>query len=469
MTSFVSFFLVSLSLSFLHNFCQCATTSPYACYKDDVVIDIFLPTESDVRFIEGLSDIDAWTRRSIISPGAVNRIHTTQNTYKTILEYSNLTHTVLISNLEDYLQDVHSSKLKSKRTVQKSKRTLADDWYQSWHKYDEITSKLVEISKMHPKYTTFIQSINGKQTYEHRDISALRIGRNKPNCAKIALVSGEHAREWIGPGALMWILGRIVQDLSNKSSVLFTHDVDIYVVPCYNPDGYEYSRSKKRLWRKNRRDNGDGSFGVDLNRNWDNNWCVYGGSMTTNYQTYCGTGPFSEVETRSMSNWMKKMEFDAFIDLHSYAGQILRPYGYKSDKSPDEDRLYALSENMVKDIFQASGDENTIYESIRGVELYPASGASDDWAYENAGIRTVFTIEIAGNDFDADEDEIEERGDELYPAILRVIRENSNLSMDYDPSESDDDDDDDDDEKDSKESISGVLSPLLLILFHFLI
>ena len=40
-----------------------------------------------------------------------------------------------------------------------------------------------------------------------------------------------------------------------------------------NPDGYEYSRSTDRLWRKTRSDNGHPSCkGVDGNRNWDYKW-----------------------------------------------------------------------------------------------------------------------------------------------------------------------------------------------------
>ena len=46
----------------------------------------------------------------------------------------------------------------------------------------------------------------------------------------------------------------------------------MYMVPCLNPDGFEYSRLHYSFWRKNRRDNGDGTFGIDLNRNFDVNF-----------------------------------------------------------------------------------------------------------------------------------------------------------------------------------------------------
>ena len=44
--------------------------------------------------------------------------------------------------------------------------------------------------------------------------------------------------------------------------------VDWYIIPLLNPDGYEWSQTKDRLWRKNRRPPPGNSScaGVDLNR-----------------------------------------------------------------------------------------------------------------------------------------------------------------------------------------------------------
>ena len=396
----------------------------YRSYRGDVIVDVFLRSDEDVRFVESLEGAEAWSSRSVLTPGATNRIHATHSAYTALLERPALSPSVVVSDLEAHLLSTAPKQRRRSPSTRSTSRTLADEWYTTWHGYDEIVAKLEEISAAHPGYATFVSSI-GEKTHEGRSISAIRLGSGDPANAKVALLAGEHAREWAGPGALMWVLGRLAQGLAGQESVLRTRRVDVYVVPCYNPDGYEYSRAKKRLWRKNMCVNSDGSRGVDLNRNWDNNWCVYGGSRTCSYQTYCGTGPFSEPETRAVSSWILAHNFDALVDFHSYAGQILRPYGYKADTSPDEQRLRALAEAMAGDVRNASTDGRTEYEAIRGVDLYPASGASDDWAYENAGVRTVFTIEIAGNDFVVPESEIEKRGDELYPAVLRVIREAS--------------------------------------------
>lgn len=63
---------------------------------------------------------------------------------------------------------------------------------------------------------------------------------------------------------------RLVED-SDSSEELLEH-VDWLIIPMDNPDGYEYTRSVDRLWRKNRRQISRKCFGVDLNRNFEFSW-----------------------------------------------------------------------------------------------------------------------------------------------------------------------------------------------------
>src|SRR6185369_7961072 len=106
---------------------------------------------------------------------------------------------------------------------------------------------------------------------------------------------------------------------------------EIYIIPCVNVDGYVFNESTDPagggMWRKNRRDNGDGTFGVDLNRNYNIDWgnCnapVAGvaancGSFTTSSDSYFGTGPFSEPETKALRDFTFERTFKLSIDQHS--------------------------------------------------------------------------------------------------------------------------------------------------------
>lgn len=153
---------------------------------------------------------------------------------------------------------------------------------------------------------------------------------------------------------------------------------------------------------------------MDNNRNWDADWCNTGGSKTPSSDIYCGKGPFSESETKAMSEFVKKIAPTSLIDFHSHAGLLLRPFGYKYDVAPDEDAMKALGEKMKAAIKAVHG---TNYVSERSVDLYPCSGATDDWSKESGNVRFVQTIELDGADFVVPTSDIAKQGSEMYPAL----------------------------------------------------
>ena len=88
----------------------------------------------------------------------------------------------------------------------------------------------------------------------------------------------------------------------------------IYIQPVVNPDGVEYNALTNPngggMWRKNRRDNGDGSFGIDLNRNFDFHWGTRGVQWEPRSQTYPGPSAASEPETQAVQNLLSSVFYD---------------------------------------------------------------------------------------------------------------------------------------------------------------
>lgn len=64
-----------------------------------------------------------------------------------------------------------------------------------------------------------------------------------------------HAREWIGPAVATFILSQLVK----KDSPKLLEMSDWAILPVVNPDGYEYSHTTDRLWRKTRSNHADAS------------------------------------------------------------------------------------------------------------------------------------------------------------------------------------------------------------------
>ena len=152
-----------------------------------------------------------------------------------------------------------------------------------------------------------------------RDIWALKVTRNaktiSDNARPAVLYNAQqHAREWLAGETCKRTLKYFTENYGEDTEAgdIVTPLVDsreLWFVCISNPDGFEYTfTAGNRLWRKNMADNngdgvrGDPGDGVDPNRNFPNNWGRdnEGSSDDPFDETYRGTGPASEPETRAM-------------------------------------------------------------------------------------------------------------------------------------------------------------------------
>jgi len=235
---------------------------------------------------------------------------------------------------------------------------------------------------------------------------------------QMALIGGTHAREWIGDAVVLWTLGCITELYDKDKNLTQVLDsLDLYICPCYNPDGYTYSRTVDRLWRKNRRVNGDGTFGVDQNRNWDVDW-GNGCPNDTSSLVYCGPGAFSEPEPRAMNDFLRSLpNLSSIIDFHSPQKRIVRPYSYINETCPDETLLFNIGYRFVVDYYSVHG---TKLENARGCDLYVLSGGCTDYNYIS-GVKNVFILELLGDNFALPESEIQKQGEEAFAGIRYLL------------------------------------------------
>lgn len=109
-----------------------------------------------------------------------------------------------------------------------------------------------------------------------------------------------------------------------------------------NPDGYEYTHTTDRMWRKNRRPSGRQCPGVDLNRNFGYAWGGKGTSAAPCSDVFRGLKSFSEPESMAIAGFMTKMPkgfFKAYLTFHSYGQYILYPWGHDSILTTDSSDL----------------------------------------------------------------------------------------------------------------------------------
>ena len=56
--------------------------------------------------------------------------------------------------------------------------------------------------------------------------------------------------EWIGPAAITWMMHELIENDAEHSDL--TENLDWFFLPVVNPDGYAYTQSNDRMWRKTR-------------------------------------------------------------------------------------------------------------------------------------------------------------------------------------------------------------------------
>ncbi|CAC9565030.1 hypothetical protein [uncultured Gammaproteobacteria bacterium] len=286
----------------------------------------------------------------------------------------------------------------------------------------------------------FSAKIIGK-SIENRDIIAFKINSqvnsDAAQKAKIVLVGTYHAREWIVPNVVHLIAQQLLEDYGANSEITALIDnSEIWIVPMVNPDGHEYSRidDSTRYWRKNRRDNGDGTYGVDLNRNHSFKWGYddIGSSPTTSSNTYRGAAPASEPETKAIEDFVTEIHPQIFVSYHSYSQLVLYPWGYINDLSKDNAQLSAIATKISEAIKAVHGE---IYKPVKTPELlYNTNGDAIDWSYGALDILS-FLIELrpsewlsAGfNGFSPHKDEILPTFEENYNAIKYLLSEAQNI------------------------------------------
>jgi hypothetical protein len=260
----------------------------------------------------------------------------------------------------------------------------------------EIYEKIDSIYAANPAIVSPKMSIG--LSLEGRDIWAFKISDNPTvdeEEPEILYTACMHAREVITPEILFYFIDYILGGYGFNSIINdIVDNRELWFIPMVNPDGYFWNEMTEPagggMWRKNRRDNGDGTYGVDLNRNWGHMWGYDddGSSPDTWDETYRGAGPFSEPETQVLRDFIISREFAIALNYHAYSNLYLWPWGYSTIPCPDDH------------IFGAMGQVAAMYNGyapIPGWQFYSTNGGANDWYYGEQTLKNKiysYTVEV---------------------------------------------------------------------------
>jgi hypothetical protein len=306
--------------------------------------------------------------------------------------------------------------------------------------YHDSASTTVEMRRLADRYPGQAQAVSIGRSWEGREIRALSISATsgdldrKPN---IYIVAGMHAAEWIGVEVALGFARYLLQGSGSGATPgevqQALQQARFYIVPTLNPDGQNHYCYQDRGWYKTRRDNGDGTFGVNLNNNFPLGWECTGAysaspSAISSSERYRGTEPFSEPESQAIRDFMLSHPPAGLIDYHR-RGAIIYPSLPRVVSERDVELWHAVQPEMARRMSAVSGRVYAIPESTRTFRVGETPDPSDcamlgqlmNWArdrFETSASLIELPPGLSDSDLALTPSEVDGIVAEQVPAIL---------------------------------------------------
>jgi len=250
-----------------------------------------------------------------------------------------------------------------------------------YHTYTEMLDVLDQMQSLFPNLITPRTPIGNFTSHENRPIYWLEISDNPgvdEGEPEILYTSLHHAREANSLSQQLFYMWYLLENYETDDQIRFIVDnTKMYFIPCVNPDGYIFNEliepNGGGLWRKNRKNNNDGTFGVDLNRNYGYLWGAddNGSSPNTNSETYRGPGPFSEPETQAVEAFVLDKNIEITLNCHTFSNLLIHP---DATDASDIETFDGFGEVLTAENGYIFGtDLETIGNTV--------NGDSDSWMY----------------------------------------------------------------------------------------
>ncbi|XP_071999192.1 carboxypeptidase B [Engystomops pustulosus] len=357
-------------------------------FHGEKVFRVFPQDSSHVEVIKSLAEnakLDFWSPDSpdLVQAGKTADFRAETHVsldVQALLEQSEIPYEIIIDNLQEALEKQRDSNIRAVHS------------YEKYNDLDTINAWSANIAAQNPGLVSRSQI---GTSYEGRPLYLLKVGKSGTNKRAIFIDCGFHAREWVSPAFCQWFVKEAVNSYGVDSQFTnLLNNLDFYVLPVLNVDGYVYTWTTSRMWRKTRSVNKNSScIGTDPNRNFNAGWCTVGASNRACDDTYCGATPESERETKALADFIRANvgKIKAYLTVHSYSQMLLFPYSYSYSLARDHTELNNVAKGAVSALTALYGTKYTYGPG--GTTIYLAAGGSDDWAYD-AGVKYSFTFEL---------------------------------------------------------------------------
>jgi carboxypeptidase T len=340
-----------------------------------------------------------------------------------IADAAGIQYEVMIADVSKYYEERNEPYLSRLDEVKQMKYELSRDWpvpegfelgtCGGFLTIDQMVEHLDDMATQYPdlispKYTLDYQTHNGRDLYWVRLSDNPTTNEDEP---EVLYTGMHHAREAIGMQLLIYYMYYLLENYDTDPDVQYiVNNFELYFVPIVNMDGYGYNIQNDPngggMWRKNRRQNDDGSYGVDINRNYGYEWGYddNGSSPVPSDDTYRGPSAFSEPEAQCLKNFCEEHDFRIGLNYHSYSALLLYAWGWSPDPCPQDAIFHAHAGILSKENGYTYGPGYTT--------IYATNGGSDDWMYGEQTTKNLiysYTPEVGSGD------------DGFWPLVSNII------------------------------------------------
>jgi len=295
-----------------------------------------------------------------------------------------------------------------------------------FHTYSETVAWIDNLHQMYPEVISAKWSIG--QGHDGNDIWVFRVSDNpdidESGEPEVLFDGLHHANEIMGLELVGMLAEYLAEqyDAGNPEIIDLLNQNEVYMIPMLNPDGLIYNEltypGGGASWRKNRRDNGGGAWGVDLNRNYTYEWgCDEGSSGDPYSSTYRGPSAGSEPEVVAVTAFIDEHEFVTRQSYHAAGDATLYPWGFTTGDTVDEDIFREMAGNMV------------LYNGYRAGQpgdpgmYYITCGDAFDWDYGDTSVHEkifALTNEVGTSQWPSTSQRQSIFDDNLWPAIYLI-------------------------------------------------